>query len=115
AAPVAAGMVTGADGVGCAGVGMAAMGGALGRGTLGMATLGSGVGIAGRLAAGVGFAATRGTSDGVRNDADDCIPASGSKALGGAALGTPLPGVIRARHFPPSCAARTANAPSADV
>ena len=80
-----------------------------------MAALGNGVAIAGLVAAGVGLAGTRGTSAGVNNDTDDWTPASGSNPLPVSARGTPLPGVMRARHLPPSWAARTANAPSADV
>src|SRR5690242_9691695 len=120
-------MTTGAadgdpDGAIAAGVAIAGrdgVGADAGLGTFGMAALGSGVGIAGRAgigAAGVGRAVTAGGSEGVRKDADDWKPASGSNpASGASALGTPLPGVIRARHLPPSCAARTAKAPSEKV
>src|SRR5439155_24251390 len=118
AAPVDAGVVaratSGAAGAGRAGVRMAAIGGALGRGTLGIAALG--VPTAGRVADGVGVPATRDSgSTGVRNDGDAWNAASGLNPTSPSAFGTPLPGVMRARHFPPSCAARTANAPSADL
>src|SRR5207237_9445722 len=80
-----------------------------------MAALGNGVAIAGLVAAGVGLAGTRGTSAGVNNDTDDWTPANGSNPLPVSARGTPLPGVMRARHLPPSGATRPAHAPSATV